>query len=127
MPRPTHLVQRLLPVLSARGTGRLQTVTKLSALEALSTPGFSRMIGKLADSQVPQPILRAAIKLYIQHYDVNVDEMEKAPDEYNTFDAFFTRRLKAGVHTIDPDPKVLGYSTSYESVRADLKTISASG
>ena len=28
---------------------------------------------------------------------------------------------------IDPDPKVLGYSTSYESVRADLKTISASG
>ncbi len=28
---------------------------------------------------------------------------------------------------VDPDPEVLGYSTTYESVRADLKTISASG
>ena len=28
---------------------------------------------------------------------------------------------------VDPDPKVLNYSTTYESVRADLKTISASG
>ena len=43
-------------------------------------------------------------------------------------------QLVAGLYTaacknwgIDPDPKVLGYSTSYESVRADLKTISASG
>jgi hypothetical protein len=27
---------------------------------------------------------------------------------------------------IDPDPAVLGYATTYESVRADLKTISAS-
>jgi phosphatidylserine decarboxylase len=106
MPRPTHLVQRLLPVLSGRGTGRLQTVTKLGALEVVSAPGFSRLIGKLADSQVPRPLLRAAIQLYVQHYDVNVDEMEKALEEYDTFDAFFTRRLKPGVHTIDPDPNV---------------------
>jgi hypothetical protein len=28
---------------------------------------------------------------------------------------------------VEPDPKVLGYSTSYETVRADLKAISASG
>lgn len=28
---------------------------------------------------------------------------------------------------IDPDPKMLEHSNSYESVRADLKTISASG
>jgi len=28
---------------------------------------------------------------------------------------------------IEPDPQVLGYSTTYEQVRADLKTVSASG
>ncbi len=107
MPQTDALVNRLIGALSAPGPGRLRKAATLGALEAISEPRFSRLVGMLAQSDsMPAPVLQAVIKWYIGNYNVDTSEMEHPPEHYTSFDAFFTRRLKAGTHTIDPDPKV---------------------
>ncbi len=107
MPRPEALIRRLIPVLTAPGPGRLKRAVTLSALEAVSEPAFSRLVGRFAQSgNVPAPVLQAVIRWYINNYNVDTSEMEHPPEYYKTFDDFFTRRLKPGVHTIDRDNDV---------------------
>jgi len=64
-------------------------------------------VGKLADSRLPKRVVQQAISWYIQAYGVNVAEMEHPPEAYESFDAFFTRRLQEGVHTINTSPNTL--------------------
>ena len=46
-----------------------------------------------------------AMRWFIRHFRVDMDEAEHTdPRAYPTFNAFFTRRLKDGARTIDPDP-----------------------
>jgi len=71
----------------------------------LSEPGFSRLVGRIAQARVPKPILQAALKAYIANYDVDLSEVKHPLDHFETFDQFFTRELKDGIHTIDDDPR----------------------
>ncbi len=81
-------------------------ITKM-ALGLLSEPGFSRLVGKLAQAErVPKPLLRSVIRRYIDFYGVNVGEIADPLDSFESFDDFFTRALKPGTHTIDADPNV---------------------
>ena len=89
---------------STRGIRSLATD---GALSAVSSRRLSRWIGKLADAKLPSAVVQQAIHWYIQAYGVNVDEMSQSPDTYDSFDAFFTRTLKEGVHTIDDSPNAL--------------------
>ena len=77
------------------------------ALNAVSSRRLSRWIGKLADAKLPQAVVQQAIQWYIQAYGVNVSEMAEPPESYASFDAFFTRILKPGVHNIDSTPNAL--------------------
>lgn len=71
-------------------------------LGLMSRPGLSRFVGRLAGTErVPTAILQAALRQYVSHYNVDTSEMLHPLEHYDSFDAFFTRQLKPGVHTID--------------------------
>jgi len=90
-----------------RSTNPLRNIAKEGALEAVSSRRLSRLVGKLADSRLPKAVVQRAISWYIQAYGVNVSEMEHPPETYESFDAFFTRKLRKGVHTIDMTPETI--------------------
>jgi phosphatidylserine decarboxylase len=72
------------------------------AMEAVSWPVLSRLVGRLADLELPTGLLAPAIRAYARVYGVDLDEAARPPDGYPSFNAFFTRRLREGVRPIDP-------------------------
>jgi phosphatidylserine decarboxylase len=83
---------------------------KLFVLSQYVTPqlAVSRLAGRLADSESSPALKNRVIKWFIGRYGVNMSEAAE-PDftAYPTFNAFFTRALKSGARTIDPDPSTL--------------------
>lgn len=61
---------------------------------------LSRVLGRLAAHRFPGFLLRRAIALYVRAYGVDVGEAEVPAGGYPTFDAFFTRALRAGARPI---------------------------
>ena len=106
MPQPAPLIDRLMPAVRAPSLGALTDAATVSALEVLSAPGFSQFIGKLAQARVPGPLLQAAIRQYIKVFNVDTSEIAEAVESFSTFDEFFTRALRPGIHVIDETPNV---------------------
>ncbi len=68
---------------------------------------LSRLVGGLANCEL-EPIKNLFIKQFIRHYEVNLDEaLIQNPFEFDNFNDFFTRELKAGARPIDADPRIL--------------------
>ena len=66
---------------------------------------LSRIVGAIADSRIGV-VRRALIRAFMRHYPVNLAEAARPdPDDYSSFNDFFTRRLKAGARPLDPDPR----------------------
>lgn len=63
----------------------------------------SRMAGSFAKSRFS----RKLIPLFVKAYGIDTSESEKRPEEYESLNAFFIRRLKPGVRPVDPDPAAL--------------------
>jgi len=76
-------------------------------LRALSTPGSSRLFGRLADAPLPAPLLRGLIRAWIRFYGVDMSEAEAPVASYRTFSEFFTRALRPGARTVDAAPDVV--------------------
>jgi phosphatidylserine decarboxylase len=72
-------------------------------LRALPRERIGRAIGKLADRPWSPKVGRAVIGVYSHVYGVRLDECEERGD-WASFDAFFTRRLRAGARPVDRDP-----------------------
>jgi phosphatidylserine decarboxylase len=68
---------------------------------------FSRIFGCFARLPLGQTVLAPIIRFYCGKYHVNVDEIDPVEGGFRSFDQFFIRRLKKGVHTINPDPKAV--------------------
>src|SRR3990167_11155459 len=69
--------------------------------------GLSRFGGWLSHSEIPW-LKNYLIGWFLKRYRVNMDEASNSnPKAYPSYHAFFTRQLKSGVRTIDPDPKVI--------------------
>lgn len=68
---------------------------------------LSRIFGMLTRLPVGQSVLSPLLRVYCDKYRVNLDEIDTPEEGFRTFDQFFTRRLKRGVHTINPDPKAV--------------------
>ena len=71
------------------------------AVAAVSWPLPSRLVGRLADLRLPRPLLVPLIRGYARAFGVDLSEAALAPDGYPSFNAFFTRRLLAGVRPIE--------------------------
>lgn len=61
----------------------------------------------MARISAPIPLLRQGIRAYCLAYKVDLAEYEVPEAGFETFDAFFTRRLKPGARPLDSDPGAL--------------------
>lgn len=68
-------------------------------LRVLPRRRISRAMGKLADHRWSPPVGRAVVGLYSRVYDVDFEDCDR--EGYASFDAFFTRGLRAGARPID--------------------------
>lgn len=66
---------------------------------ALPKRTVSRLVGRFARSRLS----RRVIPLYIRRFDIDLSQVEKPVQEYNTLLDFFVRGLKPGARPIDPD------------------------
>jgi phosphatidylserine decarboxylase len=68
---------------------------------------ISRLVGMLAHSSMPV-IKDPFIRTFIKHFKVNMGEAERQhPSEFDSFNDFFTRSLRADARIIDNNPKHL--------------------
>jgi phosphatidylserine decarboxylase len=56
----------------------------------------SRLFGHFADIPLPRPVLERMIRLYVRVFQVDMGEAVIPAEGFDTFDRFFTRRLKDG-------------------------------
>lgn len=68
---------------------------------------FSRLMGALASHPWPGPLLRLVIGIYTRFYRIDMGDFEVPPQGFSTFNAFFTRPLRAGARPIDAGPSRL--------------------
>ncbi len=68
---------------------------------------YSRGVGRVSDLHLPRPVLERMITAYCRVYGVSLDECVIPEDGFQTFDRFFTRRLKPGARPIVADPDVV--------------------
>ncbi len=68
---------------------------------------ISRLVGFLAQNSMPV-IKDPLIRIFIKHFKVNMAEAERQqPSEFDSFNDFFTRSLRADARPIDQHPKHL--------------------
>jgi phosphatidylserine decarboxylase len=78
-----------------------------TSLSVLPRKGLSRALGRAARVPAPRPVLRGLIRAYCLAYNVDLAEYEVPETGFETFDAFFTRRLKPGARPLDSDSGAL--------------------
>ncbi len=78
-----------------------------TSLRVLPRKRLSRVLGQLARVGAPEAVLRTAVHAYCRTYDVDLADFEVPAGGFPSFDAFFTRRLREGVRTVDPDPDAI--------------------
>jgi phosphatidylserine decarboxylase len=75
-------------------------------LRVLPRARIGQALGRLADHRWSPPLGRAVVGVYSRFYDVRFDECVEQGG-WSSFDAFFTRRLRDGARSVDPDPNVV--------------------
>jgi phosphatidylserine decarboxylase len=84
----------------------LATFAAAQIVRALPRVRLSRAIGRLCDSPLPAPLSRALASAYCRAYRVDLADVAPCDGPYPTFDAFFTRPLRAGARAISTDDLV---------------------
>lgn len=72
----------------------------LKILKFLPRVFISRTVGKLARLKGPNFLVRPVINWFARRYQISLDDAEKSIHEYESLNAFFTRKLKPGLRTI---------------------------
>jgi phosphatidylserine decarboxylase len=78
-----------------------------TSLRVLPRKRLSQALGRLARLSAPEAVLGRAVELYCRAYGVDLTDCVVPAEGFGSFDAFFTRKLRAGVRPIDSDPRVL--------------------
>jgi phosphatidylserine decarboxylase len=82
---------------------RARDVGERLFVRAVSAPALSRLTASLADLRLPGPLLRAIMRAYIRAYRVDMSEAAEPLTAFPSFNAFFTRRLRAGARPISAE------------------------
>jgi phosphatidylserine decarboxylase len=85
-------------------TASVTARTAVNLLRVLPRERLTRLVGKITEAQVPQPLLRPILALYSRAYNVALDEAIVPAEGFQSFNQFFTRQLRPGVHTVTQDP-----------------------
>ncbi|MBO4288856.1 MAG: phosphatidylserine decarboxylase [Lachnospiraceae bacterium] len=75
------------------------SVTGRRILRLLTAPWISRAAGRFMDSRLSKPVIKPFIRAK------GIDVTEAADGDWQSFNAFFTRPLKAEARPVDPDPE----------------------
>ena len=75
--------------------------TFMTLMRLLPKSALSTVVGKATRAPVPAAVHQAAMRAFARQYKVNLEEAEGTIEDYPTFGAFFTRKLKPGRRTID--------------------------
>ena len=63
--------------------------------------GLSRLFGRLARARSPRWLVQAVLRRFVATYQVDLAEAQQSrPEDYETFNDFFTRALKAGARPL---------------------------
>jgi phosphatidylserine decarboxylase len=65
---------------------------------------ISRVAGHLAALQLPKPIMLWVIKRFARKFNINLGEISRPLEDFESLQAFFIRELKAGVRPVDQTP-----------------------
>jgi phosphatidylserine decarboxylase len=82
------------------------TYATAQILRVLPRARIGQALGRLADRHWSSPVGRAVVGLYSRVYDVSLGDCVESGG-WESFDAFFTRRLREGARAVDPDPRVV--------------------
>lgn len=82
------------------GVGGARAILERLAVTVSSSPWLSRVTGRLSDLRLPPAVLAPAIRTYARAYGVDLSEAELPSEAYASFNAFFTRRLRAGARPV---------------------------
>lgn len=74
----------------------------MTLMRLLPKSALSTVVGLATRAPAPAAVHQAAMRLFAKRYQVNLDEAEGTIADYPTFAQFFTRRLKPGMRTVDP-------------------------
>ncbi len=94
----------------ASGPGFLMSVATFAAaqiLRILPRIRITRAVGRLTDARLSAPIASTVIGLFARAYDVDLDEAILPEGGYDSFDSFFTRKLKDGARPECTDPDAI--------------------
>ena len=80
-------------------SGAPSTLERLAAT-TVSSPPLSRLTGRLSDLRLPPFVLRPLLRLFVRVFGVDLAEAAEPLDSFATFNAFFTRRLRAGARPV---------------------------
>jgi phosphatidylserine decarboxylase len=81
--------------------------TFMTLMRLLPKSALSAAVGQATRAPVPAAVHHAAVRVFAKQYDVNLEEMEGTIEDYPTFGAFFTRKLKPGLRPIDQSPNIV--------------------
>lgn len=81
--------------------------TFMTLMRLLPKSAVSLAVGRAVRLRAPAPLHHLAIRLFAKRYQVNLEEAEGSIEDYSTFAAFFTRRLKPNRRAIDMDRDVV--------------------
>ena len=72
----------------------------IALLSLVPKATLSRVVGAASRFRAPRALHSAAIRWFVKKYGVAIEEAELPVEVYETFGAFFTRRLREGIRPI---------------------------
>lgn len=72
------------------------TYAAAQLIRVLPRTQITRAVGRLCEAELPPVVSDAVVGVYARAYKVAMDESARPEGAFESFDAFFTRRLRAG-------------------------------
>lgn len=79
------------------------TFAAAQILRVLPRERITRAVGRLCDARLPPAVSSAVVGLYVRAYRVDIDDAVLPDGAFDSFDAFFTRRLREGARPLCAD------------------------
>ena len=100
-------------------------ILKKAFLKSFSNPFYSRIFGKFTRMKKPRWFVKRVIRKYCGIFEINLEEVKKPLDEFETLSDFFIRELKEGTRPVNTDEKIIVSPT--DSLVLENSKISGSG
>lgn len=88
-------------------TASVTARTAVNLLRVLPRERLTRLVGRVTEAEVPRALLQPILALYTRAFRVALDEAVIPPEGFRSFNQYFTRELRPGVHSVAQDPSAV--------------------